>query len=78
MSGEPINGVECLHCNTRIVSTHRHDFRGCPCPETTRVYVDGGTDYKRRAWSDGARWRDLASGLIFPDTWQAADAEVTQ
>lgn len=37
--------VECLECSTILVSFHRHDFKGCGCPNQT--FVDGGTDYLR-------------------------------
>ena len=67
------NGVECLHCNTIIVSEHRHDFKSCACPEERRICVDGGKDYKRRVWGSGARWRDLESSLVFPDSWPVVE-----
>jgi hypothetical protein len=37
-------GIECLKCNTRIFSKHRHDFKYCKCGE---CFVDGGFDYLR-------------------------------
>lgn len=37
-------GLICLHCNTLIVSLHRHDVRECSCGE---VAVGGGGDYIR-------------------------------
>lgn len=41
-----LNAVQCLKCGDVIVSTHRHDFRGCSCGQ---IAVDGGLEYTRRA-----------------------------
>lgn len=40
-----LNAAECLKCGDTIVSTHRHDFRGCSCGQ---IAVDGGNEYIRR------------------------------
>lgn len=59
-----MNAVTCLTCNTRIESTHRHDFKGCACPEdsNTCVFVDGGKDYMRRCYGSNARWLEEDTG----------------
>lgn len=59
-----MNGVECLVCGKTIVSTHRHHFVSCDCPEATRVYVDGGRDYNKRLYNKESRWRELGSGKV--------------
>ena len=41
------NAIQCLSCDEVIVSTHRHDFKTCKCGN---VSVDGGLEYKRRAF----------------------------
>jgi len=53
-----MNKIRCLHCNAVVESVHHHDFRWCDCPEgsTTRVAVDGGGLYKKRAFSSGSAW----------------------
>lgn len=48
------NGAYCVSCEQVLVSTHRHDFRGCACGN----FVDGGTDYIRRGGP--GRMRDLS------------------
>jgi hypothetical protein len=40
------NACRCKKCGTYLESTHRHDYRTCPCG----VMVDGGKDYVRRGW----------------------------
>lgn len=45
------NSAKCLECGDEIESTHRHDFRGCSCGN---LFVDGGKDYLRRLYKDGA------------------------
>lgn len=40
-----LNAVQCLKCDKVIVSTHRHDFKGCGCGQ---IAVDGGNEYTRR------------------------------
>ena len=41
------NAIQCLSCDEVIVSEHRHDFKTCKCGN---VSVDGGLEYKRRAF----------------------------
>ena len=40
-----VNKIRCNLCGAEIESTHRHDFKFCPCGA---VAVDGGRDYLRR------------------------------
>jgi len=42
-----LNSSKCTVCKTTLQSLHRHDFVGCQCPEDTRLFIDGGNDYKR-------------------------------
>jgi hypothetical protein len=60
-----VNGVECLICSTTIISVHVHDFVSCLCPEETRVSVDGGQEYKKRAYNSNSHWKDLFTGEIW-------------
>ena len=55
------NAVHCAHCNTTIESKHVHDFVTCSCPpdSQTRVFVDGGLDYRRLGFGDNAMFKDL-------------------
>lgn len=46
------NAIECLNCHDVIVSLSRHDFKHCVCGD---VFVDGGSDYRRRGWPNGKR-----------------------
>jgi hypothetical protein len=65
-----VNGVMCGHCSTRVVSQHRHDFKGCRCPnDDLRVYVDGGPEYIRRSWGRLAQWKELdtATGKVLSE-----------
>lgn len=41
------NRSRCKECNTVLISKHRHDMVGCKCPDENRLWIDGGTDYKR-------------------------------
>lgn len=41
------NRSKCRECRTLLHSKHRHDMVGCKCPEDSRLWIDGGTDYKR-------------------------------
>lgn len=50
------NAVKCLRCDTVIESKHGHDFKWCKCAS---VFVDGGLNYIRRGWSEGAQFEDL-------------------
>ena len=49
-------GLKCLTCGSEIFSEHRHDFKGCKCPKGsgTWVHVDGGRDYMKVGFEDGA------------------------
>lgn len=51
------NAARCYNCNDTIESKHRHDFVTCSCGDLS---VDGGLDYARRVFKDGASWRDEA------------------
>lgn len=51
------NSAKCLDCDTEIESTHRHDFKTCPCGN---IFVDGGHAYIRRGFRDGARYTDTS------------------
>lgn len=50
------NAARCDRCGTTIESVHRHDFRTCKCGD---VSVDGGLDYARRVFTEGASFTDL-------------------
>lgn len=69
-----MNAVRCLTCGIIIESTHRHDFKSCKCQShTTRVSVDGGSDYNRRVFGNEAKWDEIIninkiSGVIEYDT----------
>jgi len=43
------NAIQCLSCDQVIASKHRHDFQTCKCG---KVSVDGGLDYKKRAFQN--------------------------
>lgn len=51
------NAAECVGCGKILESTHRHDFRTHECSKGRRsiwFMVDGGLEYVRRGWQDGA------------------------
>lgn len=50
------NSIQCLKCNTVLVSRYRHDFQRCPCGS---VFIDGGLDYQR-AGGNSEDIRDLS------------------
>lgn len=56
-----MNKIRCFHCNAVIESTHRHDFKWCSCPSdsSTRVAVDGGPVYTKRAFSPNSVWYEF-------------------
>jgi len=63
------NAAKCLTCGTIVWSTHRHDWQACECPdgydnpsESTRIFVDGGDDYRRFGWGAKAKWDDWYAG----------------
>ena len=41
--------IKCNSCGDIIESTHTHEFVSCKCG---RCFVDGGTDYLRRGFTD--------------------------
>lgn len=53
-----VNAAYCYGCQTIIESTHRHDFKYCPCEG---VAVDGGQDYNRRVFRGDTGWYDFSS-----------------
>ncbi len=63
------NQVHCLKCDTVIESTHRHDFKFCPCGN---IAVDGGREYLRRVGDvrsekakDITEYYDTETGEVF-------------
>lgn len=40
-----MNKIQCLKCNTVLISKFRHDFAQCSCDNQT--FTDGGEDYQR-------------------------------
>jgi len=61
------NAIHCNTCDTTIESLHRHDFRSCRCSdENTRVSVDGGFDYQRRLWGEGADFTVIDEEYVAP------------
>lgn len=55
------SSVRCRACGMTLVSTHRHDFRQCGCPQDT--FVDGGADYLRT----GGRNLRMVEVLVNPE-----------
>lgn len=58
------NAARCLVCGEIIESTHRHDFKWCPCH---RLAVDGGVGPSacvRRCFTDGSGWVDLSLSYL--------------
>ena len=51
------NSAKCLGCNTEAVSSYRWDAQTCRC---NNVFVDGGTDYIRRAVKDLNLYEDTS------------------
>jgi Zn-finger nucleic acid-binding protein len=43
------NSLHCPRCDTTLVSHSQHDFKGCNCPEATRVWIDGGNAFCKRS-----------------------------
>lgn len=60
-----MNAVTCHHCETRIESHYRHDWKACQCPDVRFVFVDGGQDYDRRGWGPEAWFTDEADGRVY-------------
>lgn len=60
-----VNAVVCGNCLTYLESTHRHDYKVCKCwddPKVGWVAVDGGQDYMRRGFSEGAAFIEVGTG----------------
>jgi len=52
------NTITCLNaCGQTITSYYRHDYVQCDCGA---VAVDGGFDYARRGYIEGAQWEEWA------------------
>lgn len=49
------NAARCRDCGTVLESTHRHDYRKCPCGNA----VDGGLAYVRRSFMREDALEDL-------------------
>jgi hypothetical protein len=60
------NRAECSRCHDIIESTHVHEFVRCSCGG---IFVDGGREYLRRGYGDGAEAIDRS---VFE---QAAEAQ---
>lgn len=59
------NACYCKHCDTEIISHHRHDFKKCNCEdEQESIWVDGGRDYERTMWGDLA---DFEKKTVYDD-----------
>lgn len=59
------NACYCKHCDTEIISHHRHDFKSCNCiEEQKQVFVDGGKDYERTICGDLA---DFENRTVYDD-----------
>lgn len=55
------NAVRCSSCDEMIVSIHRHDYITCSCGD---VSVDGGFDYNKRSFREGAKWVEITEWPI--------------
>ena len=53
-----LNSVKCLRCSKVLVSTHRHDYKTCGCPNETMI--DGGLAYNRFGGVDLALIENLS------------------
>lgn len=51
------NAARCLSCGDEVESRHRYDFRACSCGN---IFVDGGTEYLRRGFTEGALFEDTS------------------
>jgi hypothetical protein len=56
-----VTGVHCLRCDHIVVSRAGHDMRPCKCGD---VQVDGGRDYLRVVYRDGAEHRVVRIDLV--------------
>lgn len=48
--GITMNKIRCTECGEELISTHRHDFVSCSCPNG--AFVDGGDVYLRLGAKD--------------------------
>lgn len=51
------NSATCLACGDHIESKHRHQMTTCACGN---IFVDGGTEYLRRGFAEGALFEDTS------------------
>lgn len=51
------NSARCMDCGDEIESTHRHDWVQCSC---RAIFVDGGREYRRFGWTEGARYESTS------------------
>lgn len=64
MSQPKINRCGCSRCGDVLVSTHRHHWVQCKCGG---VFTDGGNEYVRRGYSEGAEAIDLPDDASLAD-----------
>lgn len=53
-----VNKARCTECDEILVSTHRHDWVQCSCPNG--AFVDGGLAYTRRGAKDLTKVEELS------------------
>lgn len=57
-------GVQCVKCDKRMFSFHRHDYKTCGCSNETMI--DGGREYLRYGWlvlrPKRIKWSDKKDG----------------
>ena len=53
-------GLQCENCLQEIFSDYTHDFKYCFCQN---IFVDGGFDYMRYGWEDGAKFKFVVREL---------------
>jgi hypothetical protein len=53
--------VHCLLCDDVVYSINRHDYHSCSCG---KVSIDGGRDYTKLAFSDGASFDEVTIDLL--------------
>ena len=59
------NSIKCLECNEVLVSTYRHHFSMCNCPN--KAFTDGGNSYQRWGASDLSKIEDKSNYLYLTD-----------
>ena len=52
------NSIQCLMCNTILVSKYRHNYVSCQCDN--QAFCDGGIDYMRYGAVDMTLIKDLS------------------